>query len=159
MGMEEIKSNAGQGLGTAGLILGILAIPLGIIPCTFWLGILLGVSGIVLSLVALKQANQWNAPKALIVAALTCSIIGFSFALAWTVAISSHLGPIRSFIEDVRREDDFRFPPRPDDRRREIPDMEEDTLTEDWNPDEIRALEDTLRSLENELRDLEPDTP
>jgi len=154
--MEEIKSNAGQGLGTAGLILGILAIPLGIIPCTFWLGIVLGISGIVLSLVALKQANQWNAPKTLIIAALTCSIVGFSFALAWTVAISSNFGPIRSILEDVRRGEDFHFPPQPEDRRIEIPEMEQDSLTEDWNPDEIRALEDTLRSLENELREIEP---
>ena len=157
--MEEIKSTAGQGLGTAGLILGILAIPLGIIPCTFWAGILFGVTGIVLSLVALKQANQWNAPKALIIAALTCSIMGFSFAFAWTIAISSHIGPIRNILQDVRRGEDFRFPPEPDDRRIRIPEIEPDSMPESWDPEEIRAMEDTLRSLENELRDLEIDTP
>lgn len=157
--MEEIKNTAGQGLGTAGLILGILAIPLGIIPCTFWAGILFGVTGIVLSLVALKQANQWGAPKALIIAALTCSILGFSFAFAWTIAISRNIGPIRSFFEQVHRGEDFHFFPSPDDRRIRIPEMEPDSMPESWDPEEIKAMEDTLRALENELRDLEIDTP
>ena len=100
--MEEIKSNAGQGLGTAGLILGILAIPLGIIPCTFILGILFGLGGIVLSIVALTQANRWNAPKALIIAALTCSILGFSFAAAWSIAFSHRDFFFRQVIDDIR---------------------------------------------------------
>ena len=157
--MEEIKSNAGQGLGTAGLILGILAIPLGIIPCTFYLGIFFGLAGIVLSLVALKQANQWNAPKALIVAALTCSILGFSFASAWTIAISGRNSPLRRFIEDIRQGEDFRFPTRPDQRRVIITIPESDSISEDINSEDIKALEEKLKSLEDQLRSLENENP
>lgn len=149
--MEEIKSNAGQGLGTAGLILGILAIPLGIIPCTFYLGILFGLAGIVLSVVALKQANQWNAPKALIIAALTCSILGFSFAAAWTIALSSRQSPLRQLIEDIRSGEDFDFPPPREERRIIFPIPEIDSLPEDYSPADIKALEDTLRLLEQEM--------
>jgi hypothetical protein len=153
--MEEIKSNAGQGLGTAGLVLGILAIPLGIVPCTFYLGILFGLAGIVLSIVALKQANQWNAPKALIVAALTCSILGFSFAAAWTIALSGPHSHLRRLIEDIRSGEDFNFPRPPDEGRIFIPEHEVDSLPGDYNSEDIRAMEDTLRSLEHELRSLE----
>ena len=148
--MEEIKSNAGQGLGTAGLILGIMAIPLGIIPCTFLLGILFGLAGIVLSIVALKQANQWNAPRALIIAALTCSILGFTFAAAWTIALSGRNSPIRRLIEAIQNDEDFDFPRSREERRIYIPDLENDTLPEDYTPADIRALEDTLRLLERE---------
>jgi len=66
--MEQQRSNAGQGLGIAGLVMGILAIPMGIIPCTFYLGILFGIVGIVLGAVALTQANRGYGPKGLIIA-------------------------------------------------------------------------------------------
>jgi len=43
--MEEHRSTAGQGLGIAGLVMGILAIPMGIFPCTFYIGIVFGIIG------------------------------------------------------------------------------------------------------------------
>lgn len=92
--MEEPKSSAGQGLGIAGLILGILAIPMGIIPCTFVVGILFGIIGIVLSLVALSQANRGFGPKGLIIAALVCSIVGLTFASVWGFAFSKISRPV-----------------------------------------------------------------
>lgn len=150
--MEEIKSNAGQGLGTAGLILGILAIPLGIIPCTFVLGILFGLAGIVLSIVALTQANRYNAPKALIIAALTCSILGFSFAAAWSIAISHPNFFVRQIIEDIQEGRSFDEIMEERERGRDIfiPGPELDTIIEDYTPESVQALEDTLRMLEGE---------
>jgi hypothetical protein len=84
---NQSKTTSGQGLGIVGLILGILAIPLGIIPCTFMFALLFGAAGIILSIIGLSQANRDNATKGLIIAALICSIIGFSFACIWTFAI------------------------------------------------------------------------
>jgi len=86
--MEEQRSNAGQGLGIAGLVLGIMAIPMGIIPCTFYMGVLFGIVGIVICIVALTQANRASGPKGLIVAALVCSIVGLTFASIWGFAFS-----------------------------------------------------------------------
>ncbi|MBN2481410.1 MAG: hypothetical protein JXB19_06705 [Bacteroidales bacterium] len=156
--MEEIKSNAGQGLGIAGLILGVLAIPLGIIPCTFFLGILFGLGGIIMSVVALTQANRWNGPKALIITALVCSIMGFTFATAWGVALSNHNFFLREIIEDIREDgkwDDMR-PPRDRDRDIFIPPRGPDSMfIEESDPEVIKALEDTLRALEDKLKALE----
>lgn len=153
--MEELKSNAGQGLGIAGLVLGILAIPLGIIPCTFFLGVLFGLTGIVLSIVALVQAGRLNGPKALIVVALVCSILGFSFASTWGVFLSQG-SFMREIIDDIKEDREIQL--RWD--RHDLPhippeidiNINIDSLDAilDSNMDELKRLTDTLRSLENE---------
>ena len=102
--MEEPKSSAGQGLGIAGLVLGILAIPMGIFPCTFFIGIFFGIIGIVLSLVALSQANRAAGPRGLIIAALVCSIVGLSFASLWGFSLSRKGARV---IREIIREGDF----------------------------------------------------
>ncbi|MBN2613113.1 MAG: DMT family transporter [Bacteroidales bacterium] len=87
--MEQEKTTAGQGLGIAGLVLGILAIPLGIIPCTFIPGLLLGVTGIVFGAVGYTQAKKANGPVGLTIGALAVSIVGTCFALIWALAVVS----------------------------------------------------------------------
>ena len=87
--MEEQKTNAGQGLGITGLILGILAIPLALIGCTFVLALLLGAAGIVLSAVGLHQANTANGTKGLPIAGLAVSITGMCIALLWGFFLAS----------------------------------------------------------------------
>jgi hypothetical protein len=144
--MEEPRSTAGQGLGIAGLILGILAIPMGIIPCTFYLGILFGIIGIVLSIVALSQANRGYGPKSLIIAALICSIVGLTFASVWGFTLSR--GGARVIKEIIREGvphdaiEDFG-------RGMEdaLEDFEADTTMQgsDWE-----ELTDTLKALEGE---------
>ena len=81
--MEEVKTNAGQGLGIAGLILGIMAVPLAIIGCTSVLGLIFGLAGIVLSGVGLSQATKSNGVKGLPTAGLVVSILGTCIALLW----------------------------------------------------------------------------
>ncbi len=81
--MEEVKTNAGQGLGIAGLIMGIVAIPLAILGCTSVLGLVLGSAGIVLSAVGLSQATKSNGSKGLPVSGLVVSILGTCIALMW----------------------------------------------------------------------------
>jgi hypothetical protein len=81
--MEEVKTNAGQGLGIAGLILGLVAIPLAILGCTSVLGLILGSTGIVLSAVGLSQATRSNGGKGLPVGALVVSIFGTCIAILW----------------------------------------------------------------------------
>jgi hypothetical protein len=81
--MEETKTNAGQGLGIAGLILGIIAIPLAILGCTSILGLVLGIAGVILSAVGLSQATKSNGTKGLPTAGLVVSILGTAIALMW----------------------------------------------------------------------------
>jgi hypothetical protein len=145
--MEEHKSTAGQGLGIAGLVLGILAIPMGIIPCTFYLGIVFGIIGIVLSLVALSQANRGYGPKALIIAALICSIVGLTFASAWGFALSRNDTKI---IREVFREGRF------DEAIDEIDndaegDFDTDTIeAPKHSSSDMEHMTDTLKALEGE---------
>ncbi|MBN1598171.1 MAG: DUF4190 domain-containing protein [Bacteroidales bacterium] len=77
---DRNKSNAGMGLGIAGLVLGILSVPFGIMGCTFATGMVLGILGITLSSVGLSQARKANSQTGLIIAALVISIVGTSFA-------------------------------------------------------------------------------
>ena len=89
--MEEKRSTAGQGIGIAGLILGICAVPLAIIPCTFPLALLFGAAGIILSAVGMSQASRANGPKGLPVSGLVVSVIGMMIALMWGLFIASSI--------------------------------------------------------------------
>jgi hypothetical protein len=152
--MEEPKSTAGQGLGISGLVLGILAIPLGIFPCTFFIGILFGIVGIVLSLVALSQANRGSGPKSLIIAALVCSIVGLTFASVWGFTLSR--GGARVIKEFIREGE---FPPDAlEEMSRDagdvLRDLETDTVSAPRSTD-MDEMTDTLKALEGEE---DPDT-
>lgn len=148
--MEEQRSNAGQGLGIAGLVLGIMAIPMGIIPCTFYLGILFGIVGLVLSIVALTQAHRGYGPKGLIIAAMICSVIGFSFASVWGFFLSRDGGRM---VKEIIRQGHFNG-----DGRFENPDWEADTTrgfgedTTSWSdqPSDMQDMTDSLKNLEDD---------
>lgn len=150
--MEEQKSNAGQGLGIAGLILGLLAIPAGLFPCTFYIGIIFGIIGIVLSAVALSQANRGYGPKTLIIAALVCSVLGLSFASIWGFTLSK--GGAR-VVKEIMREGGFdrdeEFRDWDEESRDILHDMENDSAVwSDESSDEMQEITDSLKSLEDE---------
>jgi hypothetical protein len=107
--MEQPKTNAGQGLGAAGLIFGILAIPLGILKCTFLLGLFFGVIGIVFGSVALSQAQKGNGTTGLPIGALSISIFGTCIALFWTIYIVSDKDNIKwyNLQKNVKKIDEF----------------------------------------------------
>src|SRR6056297_3912708 len=86
---EQIKTNAGQGLGIAGLVLGILSVILALLGCTFLIALLLGVVGIILSAVGFSQAKRNNGAKGINLGALVVSIIGVLMALTITVFLGS----------------------------------------------------------------------
>jgi hypothetical protein len=87
--MNQQTTNAGQGMGIAGLILGIIAIPLAIIPCTIILALLFGTAGIVLSAVGLHQANTANGTKGLPISGLIVSIVGLGITFMWGLLFAS----------------------------------------------------------------------
>lgn len=149
--MEEHKSTAGQGLGIAGLVMGILAIPMGIIPCTFYIGILFGIIGIVLSLVALSQANRGYGPRNLIIAALICSIVGLVFASVVGFTITRHGA---NFVREIIRESrdgEIRFEDIEKGANDVLHDLESDTAAwDEKSSGELKHMTDTLKSLESE---------
>lgn len=75
---NQKRPNVGIGLGIAGLVLGIIALPLAYFPCTFMGGLVLGILGVALSAVGYTQARKAGSSTSLILAALVISIISSS---------------------------------------------------------------------------------
>ncbi len=80
MNEQTQNTKAGQGLGIAGFVLGLTALIISWIPCLGTWAFLPGVIAIILSAIALSQANKGNGAKGLIIAALIISIIGTGVA-------------------------------------------------------------------------------
>jgi hypothetical protein len=147
--MEEQRSNAGQGLGIAGLVLGIMAIPMGIIPCTFYLGILFGIIGLVLAIVALTQAHRGYGPKGLIIAAMICSVIGFSFASVWGFFLARNGSHIVKEIIREKRFGDGNFG-NGDWQADTTRGFDEDTTKWSDQPSDMKNMTDSLKNLEKD---------
>ena len=88
---EQVKTNAGQGLGIAGLVLGILSVILAIMGCTFLIALVFGAVGVILSAVGLSQAKRSNGAKGINMGGLVVSIIGVLMALTITVFLGSFI--------------------------------------------------------------------
>ena len=106
---DEIRSsNAGQGFGVAGFVIGIIALILSFIPCLGMYAVLPGVIAIIFSAVGYSQASTANAPKGMIIAALVISILGTSVASWQFVTIRRAATKLERFGEgfpDVFRDE------------------------------------------------------
>ncbi|MEF8810402.1 MAG: hypothetical protein V5A47_05710 [Bacteroidales bacterium] len=89
--VEQQKTNTGQGLGIAGLVLGIISIPLAVMGCTFIIALLFGAVGIVLSAIGLSQAKQENGSKGVPTAGLVVSIVGSVIAILWFLFLGAFI--------------------------------------------------------------------
>jgi len=83
------KQNAGLDLGTAGLVIGIIALLVSFIPGLGALGIIPGIIAVILSLVALVQAIKGHGAKKLIIIALVISVLGTVIAGVWSAKMVS----------------------------------------------------------------------
>jgi len=131
------NSNAGMGLGIAGLVLGILSIPMGIMKCTFATGLVFGILGITLSAVGLSQAKKANAQTGMIIAALIVSIIGTSFAF---IKLTSSVTKLK-ILSDGWKENI------------EIIDEQSNEFEEGFEEEFEENMEETLEDLENDLNE------
>ncbi len=103
--MQQEQTNPTQGLGIAGIIVGIFSIFFAIIPCTIFLGIILGVIGLILTIIGLNQASKLNAQKGLLIAGLISSIIGNLADLAIEISarllLADSVEAVRGVFRDV----------------------------------------------------------
>ena len=97
------KSNAGQGLGIAGLVLGIIGTLVSFIPCIGTLAFLVGGIGVVLSAVGYSQARKNNGAKGLTLAGLILSIVGIVIAGIWLYALNRASGGLTDAYENTQR--------------------------------------------------------
>jgi hypothetical protein len=100
-----------NGLGTAGLVCGIVGLVFGLIPFMFWLAIPLGILGLVFGLVGRSRAKAGratNGKPATIGAilgglAIVASAIWFAVAISWLHTVVNHNLPrLRDHIECVQ---------------------------------------------------------
>ena len=109
--MEDVKSNAGQNLGIAALITGIITFVLAVIPCVGVIAIIPGIITIVLASVGLSQASRSDSPKGVIIAGLAIGVIAviISFSqifVAGRIASKADNWPsdIQKAIEEVKND-------------------------------------------------------
>jgi hypothetical protein len=81
--MEEVKSNSGQNLGIASLIIGIITFVLAIIPCIGVIAIIPGIIAIILASVGLSQSSRQNSPKGTLLAGLIIGIVAVMISFGW----------------------------------------------------------------------------
>lgn len=143
--MTDQNSNAGQGLGIAGLVLGIIALVISFIPCLGMYALVPGIIAIVLSAVGLSQAAKANASRGLLIAALIVSILGTSIAAWQFMLLRTAADKIEENVEGWSEE-----------LKDAIEDLEEDgTLEslEDALDDLEEAVEDVVDEIEDEVEE------
>ncbi len=148
--MPQAESNPTQGLGIAGIIVGIFSIFFAIIPCTIFLGIVLGVIGLILTIIGLNQASKFNAQKGLLIAGLICSIIGVLIAGLWGLAFTEMFNQ-NNFIDKIEYLDDG---------FENANESFENTDIQDSDIDSIQFESDkTMQELEDHMQELEQEKP
>ncbi|MBF7090259.1 DUF4190 domain-containing protein [Flavobacterium sp. ALJ2] len=85
-------SNAGQGMGIAAFVLGILATIAAFIPCFGLIAILFGVLAIIFGAIGLSQAKNENAPTTMPKAGLILGIVATAFVIIWVLVFVGSIG-------------------------------------------------------------------
>ncbi len=150
--MEENTKNAGQGLGVAALVMGIISFIVAFIPCVGLFALFTSAIAIVLGAIGLSQASKSNSPKGLMMGGLILGIIALFVAIAQVVLFAGLADKAPYFeekFEDV------------------IKDLEKDvfndgnfSITIDDGEDKIEinsTVKRELRDALDELEDLEED--
>lgn len=141
--VEQQKTNTGQGLGIAGLVLGIISIPLAVMGCTFIIALLFGAAGIVFSAIGLTQARQANGARGITTAGLVVSIVGSAIAILWFLFLGA-------FIQDAMDHKGKWFDKL--ENLEEISrDLEEET-EESIDEQDMEELENKMEDLEGEIK-------
>jgi hypothetical protein len=136
------KSGTGSGLGIAGLVLGIVAMPLSLFGCTSLVALILASVGVALSSVAYSQAKKVSHPSSLITAALILCVIALGTSglrITNSIAKIRHLPweAINKKVEVLEKEGE------------EFGRIFEEEFEKELGDD----LEEVLRDLENELEE------
>lgn len=92
--MEDYKqpSNAGQGMGIAALVLGILGLIAAFIPCFGFIAVIFGVLAIVFGAIGLSQAKREQASTTMPLAGLILGCAATVFVVIWVLVVVGSIG-------------------------------------------------------------------
>jgi hypothetical protein len=106
--MEEnnatTTSTKGKGLGTAGMVIGIVALVWAIIPLLGAGALWIAVIGLVLSIIAFVMAKNGNNPKkGMIIAGIVMNVVAVALAAFWAYKIASVAMDMKGDFEDAMK--------------------------------------------------------
>lgn len=93
------QGNPGMAIG--GFVVGLIGLLLFWVP---FLGVILALIGLVLSVLGMRQANERGAPKGLAIAGLACSILGVLAGGIWTVVVGLAVDEASNELDDLNEE-------------------------------------------------------
>lgn len=85
MEQQQTNTNAGQGLGIAGLVIGIISFVLAFIPCVGVIAVIPGILAVVLSAIGLSQAQKAKSPKGLMIGGLVVAVIALLISISQVI--------------------------------------------------------------------------
>jgi lysylphosphatidylglycerol synthetase-like protein (DUF2156 family) len=85
-------SNAGQGMGIAALVLGIVGAIAAFIPCFGLVAVIFGVLAIIFGAIGLSQAKRENASTTMPKAGLILGIVATAFVIIWVLVVVGSIG-------------------------------------------------------------------
>lgn len=108
--MEQNTTNTnpplkdGKGLGTAGLVVGIVALFFSFVPCLGLWAIVPGIVGVILSAMSMSQASKAGVPKGMAIGGLVCSIIAIAIAIYWMVVTFYVVNKSPELMQEIQKE-------------------------------------------------------
>ncbi len=135
------NKQAGQGLGIAGLVLGIIALILSVFGCTVVFSLPLAILGVILSGVGYSMAHKQNSSKQLIIPAFILSLIALIISILWIVVFNS-------WTEESGLKKTFqKYNNQWDQAEEVIEDMTTDTIF-DMDDETLNKLEESMNKAE-----------
>ncbi len=162
--MELDKTNAGQGISVAGLVIGIISLFFAFVPCIGIFAFFPGAIAVILSVVGWIQASNGNGRTAMPVVATIISGLAIIVAVVWGVLLAkfvSEEGDFRDVIEQVRTEieheigEDLHI--AIEEAADELEDVEINIKVKKGDGKDLEMSEDELNSMEEKLKELEED--
>jgi uncharacterized membrane protein len=100
-------SGPSNGLGTAGLVLGIIGLILALVPFMIWLAVPLGIIGAILAFIGRSKARKGEATNggaamAGIITSLAAIVISIAWSVAFAVFIASNSDEFSNYSECVQ---------------------------------------------------------
>jgi len=88
---NQEETNAGQAMGIAALVLGILGVLTAFIPCFGFFALIFGVLAIIFGAIGLSQAKKGNGKTGMPKAGLVLGIVATAFIILWLVVFAGIL--------------------------------------------------------------------
>lgn len=104
--MEDYKqpSTAGQGMGIAALVLGIVGAIAAFIPCFGLVAVIFGVLAIIFGAIGLSQAKREKAPTTMPLAGLVLGIVATAFVIIWVLVVVGTFGSaVMSHKDEIQK--------------------------------------------------------